>query len=284
MVLTVPQQQADEERHLPYGRYIDLPQRGTTFVRHLAGPDGAPTLLLLHGWMASAGLNWYQTFKPLAERFNVLAPDLRGHARGLRTRDIFRLADCADDCAATIEQLNSGPVIAVGYSMGGPVAQLFWRRHRDLVDGLVLCATTAGFVPDRTMRRAYQAWMLGWMAVARTAALVPGSPPLRTVPVPRTLTGWAGAEFRRHNWRMIVEAGHSLSTYHASWIRDVDVPTAVVCTTEDRRVPPELQLASAEAIRGATVHSIADGHFACANPRFASTLLGACSDVAGRVA
>jgi len=104
------------------------------------------------------------------------------------------------------------------------------------------------------------------------------------VPVPRTLTGWAGAEFRRHNWRMIVEAGHSLSTYHASWIRDVDVPTAVVCTTEDRRVPPELQLASAEAIRGATVHSIADGHFACANPRFASTLLGACSDVAGRVA
>jgi pimeloyl-ACP methyl ester carboxylesterase len=283
MALTVPPQPAHEERALPYGHYVELPRRGTTFVRHLEGPPGAPTLLLLHGWMASAGLNWYQVFKPLAERFNVVAPDLRGHARGLRTRDIFRLADCADDCAATVEQLDSGPVIAVGYSMGGPVAQLFWRRHRDLVDGLVLCATTAGFVPDRTTRRAYQAWMIGWMAVARTAALVPGSPPLRTLPVPNTLTGWAVAEFRRHNWRMIVEAGHSLSTYHARWIGEVDVPTAVVCTTEDKRVSPALQLAAADAIRGATVHPIADGHFACANPRFAGALLGACSDVAGRV-
>jgi pimeloyl-ACP methyl ester carboxylesterase len=43
---------------LPFGRRIELPDRGTTFVRRLAGPPGAPTVLLLHGWVASAGLNW----------------------------------------------------------------------------------------------------------------------------------------------------------------------------------------------------------------------------------
>ena len=32
----------------------------------------------------------------------------------------------------------------VGYSMGGPIAQLLWRRHRDRVDGLVLCAAFPG--------------------------------------------------------------------------------------------------------------------------------------------
>ena len=270
---------------LPFGRRIELADRGTTFVRQLAGPPGAPTLLLLHGWVASAGLNWFQVFEPLAEHFNVVAPDLRGHARGLRTRKVFRLADCADDCAATIEALGPGPVIAVGYSMGGPVAQLLWRRHRDLVDGLVLCATSAGFVPNRLTRNAYQAAMLGWTAIARLAlpsGLLPPVPMVNLRPV--TTSAWAAAEMRRHDWRMIIEAGHSISTYSAKrWIGEVDVPTAIVCTTEDRGVAPSLQLATAHAIRGATVHSIADGHLACANARFADPLLAACIDVADRI-
>ena len=43
----------------------------------------------------------------------------------------------------------SPAAIAVGYSMGGPVAQLLWKRHREQVDGLVLCATSDRFVPGR---------------------------------------------------------------------------------------------------------------------------------------
>src|SRR5437868_5009118 len=84
---------------VPFGHRVELPRRGTTFVRTIDGPPGAPTLLLLHGWVASGGLNWFQVFEPLSNHFNVIAPDLRGHARGLRTKHVFRLADCADDCA-----------------------------------------------------------------------------------------------------------------------------------------------------------------------------------------
>jgi len=272
---------------LPYGQRVELPDRGTTFVRLVAGPPGAPTLLLLHGWVASGGLNWFRAFEPLGRHFNVVAPDLRGHARGLRTRSIFRLADCADDCAATLVELGTGPVIAVGYSMGGPVAQLMWRRHRDLVDGLVLCATTsAGFVPHRLTRNLYQASMLAATAMARLARPSRLLPPVPMVNIrTTTMPAWAAAEMRRHDWRMIVEAGHSISTYSARrWIGDVDVPTAIVCTTEDRGVSPVLQLATADAIRGATVHSVADGHLACANTRFVGPLLEACLDVAGRTA
>ena len=157
----------------------------------------------------------------------MIAPDLRGHGQGIRARRVFRLADCADDCAATLVELGTGPVIAVGYSMGGPIAQLLWRRHRDLVSGLVFCATTAGFLPNRRQRLPYQSAMLAAVAAARAATLtravpaIPGSGAAdRAVSLPGSPT-----RLRRHDWRAIVEAGHSISTYHAGrWIDQVDVP------------------------------------------------------------
>src|SRR5689334_24903150 len=77
---------------VPLGRRVELAGRGTTFVREVAGPTGAPTLLLLHGYLASAGLNWFRAFDALGEDFRVVAPDARGHARGLRARRRMRLA------------------------------------------------------------------------------------------------------------------------------------------------------------------------------------------------
>ena len=134
------------------------------------GPPGAPTILLLHGWTASADLNWFACYAPLARHYRVLAIDHRGHGRGIRTRARFRLADCADDAAALIDQLGTGPVIAVGYSMGGPIAQLLWHRHRDKVAGLVLCATTDRFSSGT---REGRAWLGGLQMMARMARLTP---------------------------------------------------------------------------------------------------------------
>ena len=85
---------------LPVGRRISLPGRGTTFVREVAGPEGAPTVLLLHGWLASGGLNWFPAFEPLGRHYRVLAIDHRGHGRGIRSHRRFTLAACADDAAA----------------------------------------------------------------------------------------------------------------------------------------------------------------------------------------
>jgi len=99
---------------------------------------------------------------------------------------------------------------------------------------------------------------------------------------PGTLPNWAAREFRRHDWRMLMEAGHSLGTYHATWISDIDVPTAVVVTTHDTAVSPDLQRRMAEVIHACTVHEVADGHIACARRSFATPLLEAIDDVAAR--
>jgi 3-oxoadipate enol-lactonase len=109
---------------------VHVPGRGEFFLRDTGG-DGTP-VLLLHGWTASADLNWYAQYDALrAAGHRVLAIDHRGHGRGLRTYVDFRLDDCADDAIALLEVLGVGRAVAVGYSMGGPIALSAARRHPD---------------------------------------------------------------------------------------------------------------------------------------------------------
>jgi pimeloyl-ACP methyl ester carboxylesterase len=125
---------------MPPARTVLVPGRGEFFLRD-SGGDGPP-VLLVHGWMFPSDLNWAQTYGPLQKAgYRVLAMDLRGHGRGLRSSAAFRLVDCADDAAGVLGQLGVAPALVVGYSMGGPVAQLLARRHPERVAGIVLCAT-----------------------------------------------------------------------------------------------------------------------------------------------
>jgi pimeloyl-ACP methyl ester carboxylesterase len=280
---------AEEGLPVPLGRRVELPGRGTTFVREVEGPPGAPTVVLLHGWIASGGINWYQVFGPASQHFHVLAPDLRGHGRGVRARKRFTLADCADDVASLLEQLEVPSAIMVGYSMGGPVAQLMWKRHRSKVDGLVLCATSHSFVPGMRARLTFTTVMAAAAGTTRAGqlfTLLPRSIARQIAPVttkgrPDTLQRWAAAEMGRHDIRLLLEAGNAIGHYNASrWIGDVDVPTAVVVTTRDKALVPAQQAKLAFAIPHASIHRIEDGHTVCTSPEFAAPLVDACLDVA----
>jgi len=277
------------EPPLPLGERVELPGRGTTFVRHVEGPPGAPTVLLLHGWIASGGLNWFNAFAPLSERFSVVAPDLRGHGRGLRTSRRFRLADCADDVAATLDVLGTGPVIAVGYSMGGPVAQLLWRRHPELVSGLVLCATSYRFINGARERFVFGSMMATAVGTTRAGELMGRAPgmgswlPKGSGERPTTLRTWAAGEMRRHDLVKIMEAGQAIGSYNARrWIGEVDVPTTVLITTRDRAVSPAEQHKLVDVIPGAEAQLLDDGHIACAKREFGPALVRAIDSVLAR--
>lgn len=282
-----------DRTRIPPGRRIELDGRGTTFVREVAGPPGAPTLLLLHGWVASGGLNWFQTFHALSRHFRIIAPDLRGHGRGIRSWERFRLKDNADDVAALIEKLGVGPVIPVGYSMGGTIAQLLWRRHPELVSGLVLCATShtiLGGVRGRFLFNTALSAFAGTTRLGQLSTRLPRSFASRLLPQTSarehgSLARWAAAEMARHDWRLLLEAGVALGRYDASgWIDQVDVPTAVLITIQDRTLGAVPQLRLALSIPDATIHQIEDGHMACAREEFADPLLDACQEIAERTA
>ncbi|HEX2850664.1 MAG TPA: alpha/beta fold hydrolase [Acidimicrobiales bacterium] len=273
---------------LPPGRHVDLPGRGTTFCRVAEGPPGAPTLLLLHGWTATADLNWFRCYQPLSRRFRVIALDHRGHGRGIRTKRLFTLEGCADDAAALARALGAEQVIPVGYSMGGPIAQLVWRRHRDLVSGLVLCATSRNF--GRSLQeRAMFTSLLGLSGVAR---LTPET--LRRRVADRIferrldqspLAQWAADEIRRNDPAAVLEAGWAIGRFtSAEWIGGVDVPASVVVTMHDNVVPPRRQLKLAESIPDAEVFTVPGDHASCVADahHFVPALLDACSSVVDR--
>jgi 3-oxoadipate enol-lactonase len=274
---------------LPIGQSLELPGRGTTYVRHLtdpARPSGSPTLLLLHGWTASADLNFFTCYPRLSREYDVLAIDHRGHGRGIRSRRRLRLEDCADDAVAACDALGIERIVPVGYSMGGIIAQQVWHRHPERVAGMVLCATSGYFVRSREERLS----LLGISGLAALARLTPAQ-------ARRWLTEqlylqrrsehwepWAIEEASRHDWRTVLEAGRAIGRFSSrEWIGGVDVPTAVVVTMRDQVVPPRRQMRLAEAIPGARVFRVDGGHdVVISNPgRFVPTLLEACAYATG---
>jgi 3-oxoadipate enol-lactonase len=264
--------------------------RGTTFIRELEGPAGAPTLLLLHGLGVSADLNWFRCYDGLGRHYRVVAMDHRGHGRGIRSSRPFRLADCADDAAALADELGIERFIPVGYSMGGPIAQLVWRRHPDRVAGLVLCATARSFTPRRASDRLLLTSLLGMSAAARVTP-----PQIRSQVMSRVLRGrmqstplgrWAGREVQRGDQAAILQAAWAVGSFDSRrWITDVDAPAAVVVTVHDQLVPAWRQLKLASAIPGATVHRVMADHGACvlAPQVFVPGLLDACRSVSQRL-
>ncbi len=266
---------------LPPGRTVVVPGRGEFFLRDTGG-DGPP-VLLVHGWMFPSDLNWAQTYGPLQQAgFRVLAMDLRGHGRGLRSSDPFRLVDCADDAAGVLEVLGAGPAAVVGYSMGGPVAQLLARRHPDRVAGIVLCATALDWSDPRT--KAF------WRAMGGLRLLLGAFPQgswkagMRLAGTPSAGSSWVAGELSRGSARDLAEAGRELGRFDSSgWVGELTQPAAVLVMTRDRLVPPRKQRALAQALGVPPVPVEAD-HDACSvqPQRFVAALLGALAGPARR--
>jgi 3-oxoadipate enol-lactonase len=243
---------------MPPARTVTIPARGEMFIRDTGG-DG-PVVMLLHGWIASADLNWYGAYGDLVDAgYRVLAIDHRGHGRGLRQLVPFRLTDCAADAAAVLRKLELAPAIVVGYSMGGAVAQLVAREHPDVVAGLVLSATAQHWKDPRT-RRVWKT-MGAFGLVLSVAPRITWRSAFRRLGLPESRnTAWLQSELMRHSARDIAEAGRELGQFDSRpWLHLVDAPSAVLITTSDDAVAPRKQRELASAL-GAHVFEVPLNH------------------------
>ncbi len=233
---------------LPPARTVRIAERGEFFLRDTGG-DGE-TVLLLHGWFASADLNWWCVYADLvAAGYRVLAIDHRGHGRGLRPLTPFRLSDCAADAAAVLRELNAAPAVIVGYSMGGAIAQLLAYQQPDVVRGVVLSGTAQHRQDRATPRRFKALGVAGFaLSVAPRQMYRLG---LRQAGIREDeRTVWLQSELMRHSAGDLAEAGRELGRFDSRpWLGRVRAPIAVLLTTRDELVPPRKQRELAQAAR-----------------------------------
>lgn len=121
----------------PDGSELHLEERGS---------DGAPTVILTHGWSLNSR-QWEYQQSEWGDQFRIVVWDLPGLGRS-RSPDNsdFSLEKMARDLHAVIEASGARPVILAGYSVGGMIILTFCRLFPELlgtrVSKLVLIHTT----------------------------------------------------------------------------------------------------------------------------------------------
>jgi len=116
--------------------FFDVPVAGGD-LRVARFGNGPRTVLGIHGVTASS-----MSMAPLAHQLGpdvtLVAPDLRGRGGSNRLPGPFGMGAHADDCAAVLDHLQTGPVVVVGESMGAFVAVVLAADHPALVERVVL--------------------------------------------------------------------------------------------------------------------------------------------------
>ena len=272
---------------LPPTRTVVVEDLGELAIRHVQGPKNAPTIVLLHGWTATADINYFSAFEALSQYFSIISFDQRGHGTGFRTRKSFRLEDCADDVIRVADALEVQDLIGVGYSMGGTIAQLLWKQHPQRVRGLVLCATAPYFSERREERLSF----MGLNGLATLARLTPGqardwlSEQFYLQRKSESWGPWAIAQAAQHDWRLVLEAGHAVGQFSSlDWAHTIDVPTSIIVTLDDPVVPKSRQVKLLDLIPDADVFRVRGEHDAIVAQadRFVPTLIRAIDSVSRR--
>lgn len=123
----------------------DLPSADGGSIHVLERGRGRP-VLLIHGVTLQARV-WAPQFHMLADRYRVLAMDVRGHGRSVPGRDGFGRRIAARDVDSVLEHFDLHGAVVVGHSMGGMIlmefAGDFPRQLEKRVAGLVFMDTAA---------------------------------------------------------------------------------------------------------------------------------------------
>jgi pimeloyl-ACP methyl ester carboxylesterase len=94
---------------------------GSVAINYAEGPRSGPPLLLLHG-VTSRWQGFLSVLPALAQRWHVLAVDLRGHGKSGRVPGRYGVMDYVQDIVALIRHLDEGPAVVLGHSLGAMVS------------------------------------------------------------------------------------------------------------------------------------------------------------------
>jgi pimeloyl-ACP methyl ester carboxylesterase len=112
---------------------LRIQANGATF--HVARAGKGPPLLLLHGW-PEFWFAWEPVMQRLADRYTLLAPDLRGFGDSDKPSGPYGPDSHVADILALLETLGVKRTGTVGHDVGGPVILSLARKAPDRAAGL----------------------------------------------------------------------------------------------------------------------------------------------------
>lgn len=217
--------------------------------------DGDP-LLLIHGLGTSSDL-WVNQVRVFAERYRVVAVDVRGFGRSTWPSDKggCDFAAVVDDLLVLCDMLDLRDVHILGTSMGGLIAQGMALSRPDLCRSLILCFTAGRIaIPPDVLETRLEA--LRGMSMDAFGALVTAQ--ALAQPADPFVAEWL-REMIAKNDREVY--GHFLGSILADLdltgrLGEIHVPTLVISGGEDRVIPAEQGAALSRRIAGSEYREI----------------------------
>lgn len=224
--------------------------------------DGAargPTVVFANSLGTDLRL-WDALLPLLPADFRFVRYDKRGHGLSDLGGSVTA-ADLADDAAALIGQLG-GPVIFVGLSIGGLIAQTLAARRPELVKAVVISNSAAKLGSAESWQARIDAVrMHGLQDIADAVMERWFAPAFRTS---AAVTPWRNMMIRTPVEGYIAACGALAGADQTAATRTLRLPTLVIAGGEDGATPPDLVRATAELIPDAAFHIIpGTGHLPC---------------------
>src|SRR5690606_15921459 len=118
-------------------KYIE--RDGVKIYYWAGGKENAPWVVFTHGATIDHR-EWVGTLPVVAEHFQVLTWDVRGHGKSRPAK--LSIKETLHDLLAILDELNITEAYFVGHSMGGNIHQEFVFHFPERVKGMVFLGCT----------------------------------------------------------------------------------------------------------------------------------------------
>lgn len=235
--------------------------------------SGEP-LVLLHGGTMTSKM-WSQHIPAFAERFRVIAPEIRRHGNTDNPTGEFSYRFLADDAAGFIRALELRRPIICGYSDGGQIVLELGMHYPDLAGALVIGAAWFRFTDS------YRDWLTAF------GFEVPGRVDLEHIEreMPRMVETWRawhaprGADYWKTLLPQISTMWMTPLDYTEADFRKIRVPTLILVGDRDGMVTLEEAVDMYRYIQGAELAIVPDSDhmFLWSKPEvFTNTVMDFC--------
>jgi len=203
-------------------------------IRYLMAGKGEP-VLLIHPFAASAEI-WEPVTKDLAQNYQVIAMDCRGHGKSEKPHDPKQYGiEMVNDVVRLMDHLGIKKVALIGYSMGGSIAMKMLTVHPDRIR-MAIIGGSLGFTKYESEHE--EVPLLGpslLKGMPLSEAMIASAPPDWPKP---------GAQQREMMKRMdagqdSIALGAETVSHEGLWVADeqlraISVPTLVIYGGNDR--------------------------------------------------